>query len=231
MLIVAINEPELSSIELIRVALSESTKELRERAIANAKNEVVALRLEALSKSHGNDWVGDPQNAEFVRWIAKTSSERHEASYEFSLTARRYEEPNERKLNIAEHIGKLVWLTIQDKRFEGVQTDDGILNQVRNQALENGISGAKDLEVLRKIWKTYRGVVHLGMAIDYCKELPDPKPNVLLVAENFRRCLSHFCPRGTRKPYVSADAQIMFSYFSNTSGPRFQDRGLPFSDA
>ncbi len=231
MLTVPINEPELMSIELFRLALSEPATELREKALANAKHEVVALRLDTLSKQLGNGWMSEPQNTEFVQWIARTSSARHEASYEFSQTARLYEERYERKLNVAEHIGKLIWLSIQDEKFEGVQTGEGILKQVRDQALENGISGAKDLDVLRTIWKTYRGVVHLGMAIDYCDEYPDPKPHVLHVAENYRRGLSQFCPKGTKNPYVPEVAQIKFSYISDTSGPRFRDRGLPFDVA
>ena len=120
MLTISISEPELQSIGLIRLALSETTAELREQAIANAKHEVMALRLEAISNSLGTGGMSDPQNAEFVQWIAKTSSERHEASYELSRTARRYEERNERNLNVAEHFGKLIWLSIQEKKFEGV---------------------------------------------------------------------------------------------------------------
>ena len=211
---VCMNEPELRSIDLIRVALSETTAELREKAITNAKHEVVALRLATLSDSLGTDWMSDLKNADFVQWIAKTSSERHEASYEFSRTARLFEERHERKLNVAEHIGKLIWLSIQDGKFEGVQTDEGILKQVRNVALENKVSGAKDLDVLRAIWKTYRGVVHLGMAMDYCDELPDPERNVLQVAETYRRSFSQFCPKGTKNPYVPRGAQIKFTYLS-----------------
>lgn len=214
MLTVCINEPELRSIDLIRVALSETTAELREKAITNAKHEVVALRLATLSNTWGTDWMSVPQNAEFVQWIAKTSSERHEARYEFSQTDRRYEERNERKLNVAEHIGKLIWLSIQDGKFEGVHTDEGILKQVRDVALENGVSGAKDLDVLRATWKTYRGVVHLGMAMDYCEE--DPERNVLHVAETYRRGLSLLSPKGTKNPYVPEDAQTMFIYLSKT---------------
>ncbi len=229
MLAVSINEPELLSIDLLRIALSETTPELREKALANAKHEVVALRLETLNDSLGTNWMSDLKNAEFVQWIARTSSERHEASYEFSQTARRFEERNERKLNVAEHIGKLIWLSIQDGKFEGVQTDKGILKQVRDVALENKVNKAKDLDVLRKIWKTYRGVVHLGMAMDYCDEQPDQERNVLHVAETYRRDLSLFCPKGTKNPYVPGDAQVMFLYLSKTSGPRFLDRGLPFA--
>jgi fructose-specific component phosphotransferase system IIB-like protein len=228
MLSVPINEPELRSIDYIRIALSEPTPELREKAIANAKHELVALRLEALSHKLGSKWMSDPQNAEFVQWIARTSSERHEASYAFSQTARQYEERNERKLNVAEHIGKLIWLSIQDNRFEGVQTPEGILKRVSDQAQEYNVSGARDLDTLRGIWKTYRGVVHLGMAIDYCEDNPNQAQNVISVAENFRLNLSHFCPKGTKKPYVPETDQIKFCYSSNTSGPRFLDRGLPY---
>lgn len=229
MLNVPINEPELRSIEYIRIALSEPTPELREKAIANAKHELVALRLETLSGKLGSKWTSDPRNVEFVLWIARTSSERHEASYEFLQTGRQYEERNERKLNVAEQIGKLIWLSIQDNRFEGVQTPEGILKQVSDQAQEYKVSGARDLDILRRIWNTYRGVVHLGMAMDYCEDNPDHNQNVLFLAENFRLDLSRFCPKGTQKPYVSEQEQIMFYYYSNTWGPRFRDRGLPFS--
>jgi hypothetical protein len=230
-LTVSINEPELLSIELIRVALSEPEAELRKKAIANAKHEVVAFRLDSLSKGLGTGWMSEPQDAEFVQWIARTSSTRHEASYEFSRTCQQYEELTEMWLNAAEQIGKLIWLSIQDKKFEGVQTREGILKQVRDQALENDIRGAKDLDVLRKAWGTYRGVAHLGMAIDYCEECPDPKPHVLHVAENFRLCLSQCYPKGTKKPYVSEEDQIKFVYSSMASGPRFRNRGLPFDVA
>lgn len=229
MLGVPINEPELRSIEYIRIALSELTPELREKAISNAKHEVMAFRLEALSGKLGPEWMSDPKNAEFVQWIAKSSSERHEASYAFLQTARQYEERNERKLNVAEQIGKLIWLSIQDNRFEGVQTPEGILKQVSAQAQEYKVSGARDLDTLRAIWNTYRGVVHLGMAMDYCEDNPDHNQNVLFLAENFRLDLSRFCPKGTKKPYVPEQEQIMFCYYSNTWGPRFRDRGLPFS--
>ncbi len=231
MLTVSINEPELLSIELIRVALSEPEGELRKKAIANAKHEVVAFRLDTLSKELGTSWMSEPQDAEFVQWIARTSSARHEASYEFSRTYQQFEKLTDMWLKAAEHSGKLIWLSIQDKKFEGVQTKDGILKQVRDQALENDIRGAKDLDVLRKAWRTYRGVVHLGMAIDYCDDCPDPKPHVLHVAEKFRLCLSQFCPKGTKKPYVSEDDQIKFIYSSMASGPRFRNRGLPFDIA
>lgn len=229
MLRVAINEPELRSIEYIRIALSEPAPKLREKAITNAKLGLMALRLGALTDKFGTDWMSAPHNAEFIQWIAKSSSERDEANYDFLQTARRYEERNERKLNVAEHIGKLIWHSIQDKRFEGVQTPEGILKQVSDQALKCQISGARDLDTLRKIWNAYRGVVHLGMAIDYCDDYPGHKENVLFLAENFRLGLSRFCPKGTKKPYVSEDEQIIFYYYSDIWGPRFLDRGLPFS--
>lgn len=228
MLAISINEPELLSIELIRLALSETTGELREKAILNAKHEVVAFRLQAITDKLGVGWMSEPQNAKFVQWIAQSSGERHEASYEFSQTYRSYEAHNERKLNVAEHIGKLIWSSIQDGRFAGLHTRDGILQQVRSKALELKIDGARDKDTLRTIWMTYRGVVHLGMAMDYCEENPNQGEHVLFLAENYRRGLSHFCPKGTKVPYVSSTEQTKFVYKSDIWGPRFGDRGLPF---
>lgn len=211
MLIVSINWAELLSIGYIRVALSELTPELREKAIANAKHEVMALKIQTLNAREGTGWMSDPKHAELAQWIAASSSERHEASYDFAQTTRRYDEGNERKLNVAEHIGKLIWHSIQDGKFKGLQTPGGILEQVRDEAKKHNISGAKDKDTLRDTWSTYRGVVHLGMAMDYCEEYPNHEEHVLDMAENYRRGLSLFCPKGTKNPYVAEDDQTMFN--------------------
>lgn len=228
MLTIKINEPELNFVELIRLALSEETKEQRESAIKNVKHEVVAARLDLLAAEGGSRWASDPQNANFVQWTIRTSAERREAAYGFSQTARRYEDKNERRLNIAEHVGKLIWLSILEKKFEGVQTEIGILRQVSDDAKSHTVSGARDIDTLRKVWATYKGVVHLGMALDFCEEHPTHQANLLHIAEQYRLALSQNCPKGTSKPYVSPAEQISFVYLSSLKGLRFRDRGLPY---
>lgn len=212
---VSINRSELQSIELFRVALSENSDEQRVRAIMNARHGVISREIAMLRSRHGPEWVSDVRYAELVQWVAQSSVQRDEAFYEFSLTAQRYEAVNERKLNIAEHIGKLVWQTIQDKRFEGAQTNCGILEQVRDYAKKAGVSGARDKDTLRKLWDTYRGVVHLGMSMDYCEDNPNQELKHLQIAEQFRRSLSENCPKGTSKPYVDPETQISFVYLSS----------------
>ena len=225
---ISINEPELQYIELFRVALSEGTDELRQQAILNVKYEVLAKRLEVLGTVNGQHWTEDPLNAELTQWMSKTLPEIQAAAIDFVETGRRYKQRNERKLNVAEHIGRLIWHSIQDGKLEGVQTVTGILAQVRDKARECGINGAKDKDTLRKIWNTYRGVVHLGMAIDFCEEFADPRPNVLIVAEQIQRTLSQTGPKGRSKPYVDAGEQLSFVYLSKLWGPRYQDRGLTY---
>lgn len=228
MLTMPINQPELFSIEIFRIALSEATLELRKKAILSVKNDVLASRIEKLNDTYGSGWMTKPENAEFVQWIASSSVQRHQAAYELMEISRRYDDKNERKLNIAEHIGKLIWDTIQDGKFEGVQTDNGVLQQVRDEARAAKVSGARDKDTVRKIWNSYRGVVHLGMAIDYCEKNSNQNLNVLHLAELFRKKLSENCPKGTSKPYVDPSKQISFLYISMLTGPRFRDRGLPF---
>jgi hypothetical protein len=228
MLTITIKEPELNFVELIRLALSEETQEQRERAIKHVKHEAVAARLDLLAAEGGSSWASDPENANFVQWTIRTAAERREAAYEFSRTARRYEERNERRLNIAEHVGKLVWLSILEEKFEGVQTEIGILRQVSDDARIHKVSGAKDIDTLRKVWATYRGVVHLGMALDFCVEHPNRQINLLHIAERYRQGLSQNYPKGTSKPYVSPVEQISFVYLSSLKGLRFRDRGLPY---
>jgi hypothetical protein len=214
MIRVDINELGLDSIDLIRTALSEETPDLRERAIKNVTHDVVARGVDLLMQQRGPKWQSDPANSEFVQWVATTSVKRIDAAYELSETGKRYDSKNEKKLNIAEHIGYIVCLSIWDGKFEGVQVDGGILDQVRAEAKRDKITGARDKDTIRKIWKTYRGVVHLGMALKYCEDNPEQGWNVLHLAEEFRRCLSEHCPRGTKVPYVDPEEQISFLYIS-----------------
>jgi hypothetical protein len=228
MLEITINEREFHSIVLLRVALSEENNQLRDTAIRHLRHEIVATNITLLSKECGPDWPDEPENADLVRWIAATSAERQEASHAVEEVMVRYGSKNERKLNVAEHIGKCIVETINSEKFEGVQTSNGILAQVADEAREADVVGARDKDTLRKLWKSYRGVAHLGMAIDYCEDNPRVRPDVLRVADKVRLLLSENCPKGTSKPYVDPNEQIKFIYLSMLSGPRFRNRGLPF---
>lgn len=225
---VFINQRELCSIELIRTGLSEDTLSLRKRAITLVKHDIIGTQIALLDEKCGPGWPSEAENAELVRWIAKTTAERQEAVHAFSEISQRYEKTTERKLNVAEHIGKLILHSIQDGKFQGVHTPGGILEQVRDVATKEKIRGAIDKDVVRKLWKSYRGVVHLGIAIDYCEDNPDLQVDLLAMAERIRRTLSQSYPKGTKKPYVDQSRQISFLYISTLSGPRFRNRGLPF---
>ncbi|WP_394152131.1 hypothetical protein [Loktanella salsilacus] len=216
MIEVAIYEPELLSVEMLRVALSEETLKERLRAIENVKYDVRASAVESLFSGDRHINLNDPRYSASLLHVAKTSSRSHDAGFEAAQTIQRYEKKNERKLNVAEQVGKLVVLSILDNKFAGLHTETGILQQVEIDARQHNISGAKDKDVLRKIWSTYRGVVHLGMALDFCEDNPQDGINVFSIAEEFRRALSENGPKGTTKPYVNPDDQIKFSYISIT---------------
>ena len=229
MQIIAINEPELCYLGLFRMALSETNLEERLTAITAVRHDVIGGRLELLPDGTDGGWVNEPENANLALWVAKTSVVRHEATHMLADIQRRYEDRNERKLNVAEHIGKLVYLSIQDQKNQGLQVRGGILEQVSDIAKENGIRGARDKDTLRKIGNAHRGVVHLGIAMDYCEEAADPALNGLHVAEHFRKARCENAPQKTKDPYVDQGDQISFAYKSDTWGPRFRDRGLPFT--
>jgi len=209
-----LNEPELACLEMFRIALSENTQHARLQALKVMRHEVVSLGLGTFPIREGASATQE-NNPDFVRWIAKTAEERYEAAHVLNEIAQRYETKNERKLNVAEHIGKRVWLSILEQRFQGLHVAGGILEQVSDEAKAQGVHGARDKDGLREIWKTYRGVVHLGMAMDHCEDNPDAALNVLHVAERFRKALSQNCPKGTSKPYVDQSEQISFLYLSN----------------
>lgn len=224
MKVVPINEVELKCIKLFRVALSEPEPDDRLVAIAHVRHIIVSDRLETLPP----DWQSQPANDELVHWVAATSATRQTAVEAFAETGRCYDTRRERKLNIAEEIGRHIWLSTTDGEFAGLHTSTGLLGRVSHMGRKEGISGARDEDTLRKLWKTYRGVAHLGMAIDFCEGAESIEANVLQVAEYFRILLSKACPRSTSKPYVDPSEQISFRYLSILSGPRFLDRGLPF---
>lgn len=225
---VFINEPDLVHLELFRFALSEENPELRERAITNAKHDVIAARLDLLFNYTTKQDLSGPDNIDFMHWAAISSGQRSEAAYGFSETSKRYEAKNEKKLNIAEALGSQVFHSVKDGEFRGMHTSGGIFEQIRAMAKKDGIHGAKDKNVLSDLWQRYRGVVHLGMAITYLEDNPDQRFCVLELAELFRSTLSKNCPKGTSKPYVRPDEQISFVYLSSIWGPRYGNQGLSY---
>ena len=226
---VSINEADGLYLELFRIALSAEDSKARIEALRYVKHVVVAERLKVLSESEGPGWPSEPYNQPLVTWTAQTAVERDDAMYEFSRVSRTYEDRNERRLNIAEHAGKLVYLSILEGKRQGVQTPAGILHQVTLAGKQHGIRGAKDKDTVRKSWGAYRGVVHLGMAMDFCQDQAVLPEEVLFLAEKIRRALSETCPKGTSDPYVPREEQIYFNYESDIWGPRFRNRGLPYS--
>ena len=208
-----LNEPELLSLELFRVALSEPSPKARLRAVEVMRQEVISMGLEnfpILKKGAGQK----KNHPNFVQWVAETAADRCDAARDYVGIFQRYQKINEKKLNVAEYIGKHVWQTIQEQKFQGVQVAGGILEQVRDVARELDVSGARDENTVRNIWKRYRGVVHLGMAMDYWEDHPSSEMHILHVAEKIRQGLSESCPKGTSKPYVDPSDQISFLYIS-----------------
>ncbi|SMP37176.1 hypothetical protein [Shimia sagamensis] len=204
---IPLNGPECECLGLFRMAISEETDEERLRAIQVIRHEVVSLGLE-------NFPIGKSSSNEFTRWIAETARERYDAAHEFGEIAQRYEGKNERHLNIAEYIGKRVWDSIQNEKFQGLHTPSGILEQTSDYARKMGIRGARDQSVLREIWGKHRGVVHLGMAMDFCEDHPGTTWHVLQLAETFRAGLSSNYPQNAPSPYVDPDVQLSFFYLS-----------------
>ncbi len=209
---VFINDTQLQFIEMFRIALSAPDNPQRLRAISNLKQEVAAQVDELIVDGRSEEWMS--ANAEFFRRSTLDAPVRRAAAAEFSQTEREFEGSRgrgmEKKLNIAEHIGMRVLLTIKEGKFEGLQTEIGILEQVRHFAQQERIFGAKDHDTLRKIWGTYRGVVQLGMAMDLYGDSTLPSYDMLTLAEQIRTELCRHSPMSSNKPYVDESEQISF---------------------
>jgi hypothetical protein len=50
------------------------------------------------------------------------------------------------------------------------------------------------------------------VAISFCEDEGFDGKTILEVAEEIRFQLSHCCPKGTKKPYVSEDEQVKFTF-------------------
>ncbi|MEP4210192.1 MAG: hypothetical protein ABJL47_00010 [Parasphingorhabdus sp.] len=81
MIEIAINQPELRSIDFFRVALSEPSDDERKKAIKSITLDIEASRLEMQNSKFGVEWMRDQINAAFVQWVAATAQERHEAAF------------------------------------------------------------------------------------------------------------------------------------------------------
>ncbi|WP_204115753.1 hypothetical protein [Shimia biformata] len=209
---ISVNHEELFFLELFRVALSEDNIEDRLTAIQCVKHDVVANQIELFEERVGRGWGKAPENADFAEWMRSTSPKRHEALYALTRVFDRYDGGNERRLNVAEHVGLLAYLSIHDGKLKGVQTPSGLIHQVTEIGRNSGTHGARDHDTVRKSWQTYRGVVHLGMALDICEQQSLPATNVLPLAEEIRQALSENCPKNTKDPYVPTAEQISFVF-------------------
>jgi len=209
---VYITNTQLQFIEMLRIALSAPDNPQRLRGIFNLKQEVAVHVDELIMDGRSEEWMS--ANADFFRRSALQAPVRRAAAAEFSQTEREFEgsrgRSREKKLNIAEYIGMRVLLTIKEGKFEGLQTETGILEQVRHFAQQEKIFGAQDHDTLRKIWISYRGVVHLGMAMDLHGDSALPSIEVLALAEQIRMELCRNSPRSSNKPYVDESEQISF---------------------
>ncbi len=214
MLTIHMSEPDILAIEFFRVAISEESLSARRKALLCLQQQLEIWKISGLRQSAV--WVSGLLNPteEFSRWMVDTNDHRSESAYEFGETCSRYEKKFERKLNIAEQVGDLVWRSIGDGTFKGLHTPRGILQVVQAEARASNIRGGKDKDVLRKLWKTYRGVVHLGIAMDFCESYEIEGPVVLEVAEEIRWQLLNNGPKGAGKPYVDEAEQISFVFKS-----------------
>ena len=206
---VRLREWDLTHIEMIRIALSEETDQARLEAIQNVRQEVDAQSIK-IFRDDEVFWPAIKRHPKTIEWIADTSPDRHDAGSAIAELFERYEKRNERHLNIAERIGKAVFSTIEDNEFRGLQTESGILKMVSDEARDLKLHGARDKDVVRKIWTTYRGVVHLGMALDDLYDNPDQDFQLLQKAEFYREHLATNRPRNATEPYVSPEVQFQF---------------------
>lgn len=211
-MIVHLNDSDLEAILLFRVAISEDTMEARTSAISGLREVLTSDLIEYLGERPSVLESATKQVKDLHRFVFETSKVRREGENRFKRAGLRYDAKNERRLNVAECIGRLVWDTIKAGEFRGLHTSGGILASTMQIGHDAGVSGAKDKDTVRKLWKTYRGVVHLGMAINFCEEEGIGGVSVMEVAEEMRFQLSNNCPKGTKKPYVAEADQMKFVY-------------------
>lgn len=219
--IVPLSPMELQYAWMFRIALSEPDHAARMQALELVRHDVTADELALVLASEDYRLQEDPPGYPFVKWVAETEAVRHEAIVAFQQVAQRYEKKNEQKLNVAEVVGSTIIEDIKAGTFRGVHPSGGIFEDVRDIAKAQKIHGARDKDVVRKLWKSYRGVVHFGMALSQLEENPDDGGTVLEWAELIRKALSENCPRGQKEPYVPPAEQTKFVLGSMLKGPRY----------
>ncbi|MEM5522012.1 hypothetical protein [Sulfitobacter sp. AS59] len=207
---VSIDGAQLTSLELYRMALSEDSQEKRLRAIEVVTHDVVARQLNLFASSKGKGWPSDPKYSEFSNLVMQSAGERYEAAIELGEISRRYDEGTDRNLYVAELVGMNIFMSIKAQSFQGLHTEGGIFEQVRAYARANEITGARNKALLLEHWRTYQGVVHLGMAMRLCAANPEQGYDVLDLAEGIRLALNSHGPKNRNTPYVNEEIQISF---------------------
>ncbi|UWR21291.1 hypothetical protein [Sulfitobacter sp. S190] len=208
------NNFEIRYLEMFYVALSEPTHDLRMRAIANVRHEVEAETDSFLVEDHAAGRIKVPSIDEHYKKMALAARKRDVAKRCLFETEARFtgsgKASNQRRLETADLIGMKILTSILDKKYDGVYSETGILQQVREQSIRENLNVFKDHDSLRKIWKQYRGIVHLSIALGLEEDRSTGRREVIKVAEAYRQILSSSCPRGTQTPYVALSEQILF---------------------
>lgn len=163
---------------------------------------------DALCESHPNAQVELQENP--LRWRSGHVGRVGEAERHIGQVEARFKRTQGRHLCIAEDIGQLALNSIADGEFRGVRTDTGLIESYCHDARKKGARGATDRKSVEGIWTKYRGVVHLGLVIDYLERIGDSLDEVFKKAWYFALLLASGYPKGTGKPYVPPDEKINF---------------------
>ncbi|MBT0958207.1 hypothetical protein IV417_12485 [Alphaproteobacteria bacterium KMM 3653] len=217
MIKVEISEAGFQVIGELRIALSAETVEDRLKAMEHVQHRFIRSLVENAHSKFGAEWEKIPSMSALAAKVSKSYVQSASTEDIFSDVFHQYEKKNHRGLMVAEQVGQMVFFSIVDRKLEGLHRDGKIIDQVCQQGRARDVPGAKDKDTVRKSWMKYKGVVHLGMALNDAEELKITRAkDVLGMAEEMRLMLCSNCPKGTSEPYVNQDDQISFVY---KSGP------------
>lgn len=208
-------EVELGVLQLYRAALSKKGKQARCEALEGLTKKLDAERLGALQNSKFANVGLVATSDDFNRTIATEYVENTKKISAFDRALEAFEKPRGKlPLFAAETIAREIWRSVVEGKNVGVFSRRGIIERLTDQARVQGLQGVKDKDVLRRHWKEYKCVAHLGAGLQIGEHHNLDPIASLGVAEEVRYVLSNECPKGTSKPYVEEEEQISFVFRS-----------------
>ncbi len=165
MLTVQLDHPLTDTLPLYRIACRPQGSEKRFEALDGLQALLSMWKTESMTKSVFWATGVIAVDPDMGRILTDQQGEIARGVLNFQNARNEFNQSNNKRLQTAEEIGAKAWCSIREGTNRGVFSRTGIIEDTSHCHRKLNIRGGRDTDTLRRNWKEYKGVVHLGVAL------------------------------------------------------------------